>query len=290
MLIRDNTTITPSSIINRKAAELIKLASFVAALGDSVRSKLPHFRITTETHIVEFVECFIDTLDSWKLDRDTNGILAKQRAAQEFAEASLKKSIERYGQSSTYVASQLANWACKAANFPEFEIKNPLSSVGTKIKLCDYWKEIILRCVNESKIFVVPPKDITELLEHCLQFLSAKDYLFHKLIQHIERGLLLADNYLDGGDTSYNVANKSFAIIPEETSLETASTIAMIKQAPETKPIESDYPTKLDYLKAQARWTKKQQFLESGKTLEELSSISVAVNAKKLSEITPDDL
>lgn len=290
LLIRDGNTITPASIVVQKSADLIRIATFIAALGDSTRQKLPTFRLTSEVSVIEFIENFIETIYDWKCERETNNEKERTRIALEVAESSLRKAIEKYGQDSTYVASRLAAWAAKSACFPEFTIINPLSASGVKIKLSDYWREIIIRCVDEKKIFSVPTKDITELLEHCLQYLSAKDYMFHKLIGHIERGLERASSYLDGGDTSYNVAHKSFAILSDETTQETAVNIAMIMQAPDVEPFQEDYPTKLDYMKAKARWIKKQEYEKSGKSLDQLSGISAAVEAKKLNQIDISDL
>lgn len=147
-----------------------------------------------------------------------------------------------------YLARNLADWAADAGCFPQFTLV--FESRGMTCE--EYWKIIIIRCINDEQVFKLHKPDIQELIEHCEENIEPGTIYHHALMQVLRNGLKRRDNYLGsfGGD----IDAASYRILDAETSIEDANKLAMIADAPAEKPIESNYPSKIAYLRAKAKW------------------------------------
>lgn len=145
-------------------------------------------------------------------------------------------------------ASRLAEWADKAGNFPKFPVQVGLNTIPCN----EYWKQIIRKCVNAESVYLIPSKDIQELLDHCEEYIDAGSIYAFNLFKIIRVGLSKQSNFLGLGD--YN-----FTIINTEDSVEKANKLAIIKSAPTEKPSRLQYPSSFSYLKAKLAWDMAQE-------------------------------
>lgn len=268
----DGVQLTVASTCYRHLGKLMKAVTYINCLPTTLREKVPHFNISHSMSFLTFLPTFLECIFEFEIDLVTNDERARLARAEKLAELSVKKSLERFGEDTVQTAQKLADWAAAAGSFPTTLMRNPLKPNSTvQITLAAYWKELIIRCVNDYKIFEVNSDDLAELIQYCQDYLEHGDYMFHKLMRLLSRGEERAQSFLGTGDVDFNRANKTFAIVPEETSKESALLVTMILSAPDTKPEPANYPNKFDYLKACNRWKVKQEFLASGETLETLA-------------------
>jgi len=75
------------------------------------------------------------------------------------------------------------------------------------------------------------------------------------LFQLLRDGLQRKKNFLNLGDIDIgNPSATTFRILDADASIEDANKLALIDSAPTELPIESNYPTKLAYLRAKMKY------------------------------------
>lgn len=150
----------------------------------------------------------------------------------------------------------LANWAADAASFPLTEVWNELT--GTRTTLREYWKQILILCNKEERIYAIPKADLDELIEHCEQNITESSIYSTTLYTLLKNGRLKQKNYLGLGDL--DISGSPYRIVSAGQTIEDAQKLALIDSAPKTEPIEKNYPSKLAYLRAKMNWKLAQDY------------------------------
>ena len=213
--------------------------------------------------IQDWNQCYVDFCNGYIKQIESEKI--KKR------EALLHNFIKNASRPIAHYAKILADWAAEAGEFPLF----PITIDGKSIRICDYWKQIIMRCCKAESIFSIPSNDLAELIEHCEINIEHGSIYAHSLMELLRAGATRQQNYLGLGDLDLSLT--TYRIIDAETSIEDASKMAMIDSAPKEKPTENQYPSKLAYLRARLKYEMAQEYY---KQLELATAISTHTNTE----------
>lgn len=213
----------------------------------------PHYAITSETRYLTNVRYWIE---NWRDSYQDYLSGAEKYSAHESAkliqrERALERLIKNPHKKISEYASQLAEWAAAAGNFPEFLTKSPWSN--DDIPCREYWKQIIVRCSKVEFLYSIPKADLQELLEHCEEQIAvtSSSIFSHHLFRVLRIAMEKQKNFLGLGDID---AKSGFSILETTDTVESANFKAMIDSAPEEEPRIEQYPTRFTYMKAKVRW------------------------------------
>jgi hypothetical protein len=199
--------------------------------------------LTNVKHWIEnWEEAFLDFQSGYARDYDARKLITRETA--------LERLIKNPHLPVSSYAAKIADWASVAGNFPDYLTISPFS--GLKIKMSDYWKEIIVKCSKEESIFSVPQIDIQDLLEHCENNISIGTIFSNALFSVLRKALEKQKNFLGLGDM--DLSRGKYQILSDDDTTETANLKAMIDSAPDHEPRIEEYPNKLAYLKAKLRY------------------------------------
>lgn len=248
-------------------SNIIKHPSFV----------LPRIAITPETAtltnsniwVQNWMECYYNFQQGFLREREIQKIRQREALLQTFIK-NINKPINHY-------AKILADWAAEAGEFPLF----PITIEGASIRICDYWKQIIIKCCKSEAIFTILAEDLEELITHCEDNIEHGSIYAHTLMELLRAGQRRQKNYLGLGDVDLSDSNTTYRIIAEDTSIEDATKLAMIDSAPTEKPVEGNYPSKIAFLRAKLKYEMK---LDYQKQMETAAALSVASQT-----VTTDD-
>lgn len=221
------------------------------------------FVISPDTRTLSNVHYWIETWHENYVDF-TNGSrrdYENRKLAQR--EAALERLIKNPHRDISSYASQLADWAAIAGEFPTCKVNNPF---GTKpITLSDYYKQIIIRCASKTQLFSVKKADVEELLEHCEEKISAVGSIYsHALFKVLREALSKLDNFLGLGD--FDLGSGGYTILEESSDVEHINMKLIIDSAPEEEPKIDQYPTKFQYMRAKAKWDMAKRYGRTGET------------------------
>lgn len=210
----------------------------------------PRYVITPETKTLSNVRYWIQNwqnayqefLDGYRTAHNNDKIIRREHA--------LERMIKNPHKPISSYASQIADWAAIAGEFPNGNIPSPFTSL--QIPLAQYWREIIVRCANETALFSIPRTDLADLLEHCEQNIPVGTIYSNALFKILRHALERQKNFLDLGD--FDISKSTYQILESTDSTEVANLKAMVDSAPESEPHPEQYPTKFAYLKAKLRW------------------------------------
>jgi hypothetical protein len=220
----------------------------------------PRYVITPETKTLSNVKYWIENwkeahkefLDGYR-SAHTSEKLVRREAALERMIKNPHKPIASY-------ASQIADWAAIAGSFPNGNIPSPFTQL--QIPLSQYWKEIIIRCANETSLFSIPRTDLDDLLEHCEQNIPVGSIYSNALFRILRHALERQKNFLGLGDL--DISRSTYQILESSDDAESANIRAMIDAAPDHEPKPDEYPTKFAYLKAKLRWDMSRKLARNG--------------------------
>jgi hypothetical protein len=164
-------------------------------------------------------------------------------------EAALEKLIKSSYKESVLAAS-IASWAEIAGVFPTFSVTTQFG----EMTCAEYWKLIIRKCINKESIFQIPPKDITEVIEHCETEIEHGSIYAHTLMSILRSGLEKNKSFLGLGDWDIESSSLSYLIVEGEDSVEVANFKLLESSAPSTEPRMTEYPSRFEYLKAKMKW------------------------------------
>lgn len=233
----------------------------------SPRLFLPMFRISKGNYALENFHFWLKDWEQAKKEFESGISKQERMATKGRLEFYLEKKIHNIelgvaGESQKYL-KVLASWAELAAEFPTFSIQHPIS--GEAIKLNEYWKEII--CCPEGKIFKYPPADIKEIEDHLIQEDNLEDLstlyagaLVRRLRRLISRttnlyGLELVELGEEETGFSFQTGQKrkwGERVAFDQKIDDALESIA--RKAPESEPVERDFSTKAEFLKAKIAW------------------------------------
>jgi hypothetical protein len=275
---RNNNT---DSVIEQNMESLVQIVGKINLINHPA-FVLPRVAITPETKSLQNVhwwiqnweESYIAFLSGYKDQERKRKILDREER--------LLRLIRDENKPISHYARILADWAESAGAFPQY-----LTSVdGRKMPINEYWKNIIVACCREEKIFLIPKDHIELLLSYCEENIDAGSTYAYTLFDLLRAGLRKQNNYLGLGDI--DLQSTTYRILPSETSIEDANKLAMIDSAPVEKPIEANYPSKLAYLRAKIKWDMKQEYQEQQIVVAKLTKEVIEPTAEEIENALDD--
>jgi hypothetical protein len=231
-LIENNIT-QLVNVIEKTA--LIKHPSFVQP------SFSVHYDNSDLEQIPNWIAAWYDNIDDFYSDKAS----AKELEELQVLENKLTSCILSGNKPEKY-ASVIADWACRAGEFPEDKAAS--------------WKTIIRTCFNSYKMFTTPLSLIKEVETYCHCNIEAGSIHFHELCEVLEKGRTNHIDYLGG-----TVEVSDFTLLPSLDSIDNTGTDnsndlastnvndmldSIVARAPKTEPIESQYSSKIEFIKA----------------------------------------
>lgn len=221
------------------------------------RFALPSFAITKETHTLDNVaywitawhDAFIEFMRGYKEQTEQERIIRREYALERMIKSTQLKNAKSY-------AIALANWAELVGQFPTFTLSHPINK--NPVQLNDYWKEIIIACIREEKIFQYPEADVDELITHCEDTIPHGSISAASLMDLLRVGRKSQSSYLCLSD--FDIAAYKAGTLSSEDVVETSNKIAMIQSAPLTAPIRSNYSSDLEFARAKAKFRMKEKY------------------------------
>lgn len=199
----------------------------------------PNFVVSYENSDLSQITSWIE---AWKsnIEYFKSGLASmKEQEELQALENKLEEHILSGSPAKTY-STAIANWACRAADFPPAK--------------AEAYKAIIRTCYSPLKMFNTELAAIKEVEEFCHCNIEPGSIHFHELCKILEAGRSNHIDYL--GD---------FTLLPtitDDSELPAIVTKNIIDKltdnAPTSKPVESDYPSSLAFLKAKLAYRMKQ--------------------------------
>lgn len=250
------------AIVASNMERLVAIASRILASGEErVNSilHLPFFVITPDTKDFAGSPDWITTWEEGYKDYENNYISATLADKIARKEVNLERYIRDRTRDIKSYASQLADWAALAGNFPVWDAGTDMIKImGKSCTLATYWKFIIKSCAAGESIWNIPVADIKELIEHCEDSIPHGSIFSHTLMTLLREGLDRITNFFNLGDIDLGRnGSVGFRILDATTSVEDANKLAIIESAPLNAPRESDYPNKLAFIKAKLAYSMK---------------------------------
>lgn len=240
---------TPSidSTIANNMESLIRTVGITSAITHPAFT-MPSFVITPDTRSLATVhhwiaiwkDCFIQFQDGNKRAQLHDRIVRREQA--------LDRLIKDKSKQPANYANQLAEWAALAGDFPTGTV--PVE--GKQISLAEYWKSIIRKAARKETIFSINDTDLYELIEHCEETIPHGNNSAFALMKVLREAAEAKKNFLDLGD--FDIRTSTYRILSDADTPERANILAMIDSAPSEKPVESNYPSKIAYLRALYKW------------------------------------
>lgn len=224
------------------ASNMEKLIYVIGAINSvaSPAVTFPKFAVTKDSESLANISHWLAAWEEIFKEFKTRAASNRERKKLADREAALTK-IMRSSKNEIGYASKLADWAQDAASFPKHT--------------SEYWKKIIRKCVNAESIFSIPEKDLKDLISWCEENLEHGSIFAHSLMELLRKGAARQANFLGFGEV--DIISGSYKIVELDTPKEKILKEAQILAAPETEPKPEQYPNKLAYVKAKARWLAK---------------------------------
>lgn len=227
---------------------------------------LPKFAITSDTCSLEnshyWIESWVENYNDWYDGLKDSSRREQYKALLGHREESLQRLIKTAYTKPEDLANSLATWAELAGDFPEFQITHPITH--NKVRVSDYWKQIIRACAHDDAIWKYPKSDLSELIDHCEEHVIHGSIYASSLMRLLRNGLRKQEDYLGFGDVDLAGKTTSFVILNPSDSAEDANKLAAIQSAPTSEPKPHNYPNKFSYMKARANWDMAQRFAKNG--------------------------
>lgn len=271
---------TPSIV----AQNMDRLAAIVERIHTSGSTKvreilhLPSFVISPDTKDLTSSHDWITLWEnSYKdyADRYRSSTAAERL---EHKETILERWIKDNTKDVSQYAGRLADWAYDAGKFEQlagYEVLNEHNKIEV---MASYWRRIIIACAKDEAIWSINKDDLQDLIEHCEEHIYHGSIYSHTLMSLLRAGAERKRNFLDLGDIDVGSNGISFRILDADASVEDANKLALIDSAPVNKPVESNYPNKLAYIKAKLNWQMAQDYKETQAMAAKLVEINAATS------------
>lgn len=244
-------TSSTSRIIASQIGQLVNVIWQTDAIKHP-RFKQPKYKLTKDNDTLDNVKIWIQAwqsnINDFKLGLSRDSDIRKLAKVEE----KLYKVIHSPDASNQLLASVIADWADKAADFPADKADN--------------WKLIIRKCFNPSAMFSTPKAKILEIKHYCEENLEIGTVHRIKLMEVLKHGIALHNDFLGIGvfdnpkdaELGYtlldNTEDTKVAKQKEEDIL-----LKIAAEAPDKFPIESNYPNKLAYIRAKVAYQQAQK-------------------------------
>lgn len=259
------------SIIANNMHSLINILTDIEDIGTSrvhTKLNLPRFVITPDTKDLSNTKYW---LENWKANWDDycsgyKTVTAIEKLTRQ--ENILERLIKDKTKDVTQYANRLADWAADAGEFDIHANYLVLNEYDKPERMAEYWKRIIRACAKTESIFEIPNIDLTDLIEHCEETIHHGSIYAASLMTLLRAGAERKRNFLDLGDIDIgNNGSVTFRILDANSSIEDANKLALIDSAPNEKPIESNYPNKLAFLRAKMKYDMATEYRNSSKEI-----------------------
>lgn len=221
--------------------------------------QLPSFVISPETRSLENSHFWIeawnsalsDFYDGHKRSNLHEMIVTKEQVMERF--------IKDPSKSPSNYANTLADWAALAGSFP---VTETVPYNGEQVTLSEYWKTLIRKCARAEALFSIDDVDLQDLIDHCEDKIDQGSIHTYTLMKVLRDARDRKKTYLGLGDL--DISTSTYRILSDSDSAERANILAMIDSAPSDKPIASNYPSKIAFLRAQFKWQASQDYKAQG--------------------------
>lgn len=240
------------AVIAQNMEYLLRVVSAISAI-QTPGLELPSFVLTPETRTLENSHYW---LESWQ--KSIEDFYSGNKAAQLHdrivtKEMVMERLIKDPSKTPSNYANILADWAELAGEFPQFTV----TISGEETTCSAYWKQIIRRCSRAESLFSIDDSDLQELIEHCEDNIDHGSIYSATLMRVLRDARDRKKSYLGLGDL--DITSSTYRILSDSDTAERANILAMIDSAPSEKPIESNYPSKIAYLRALFKWQAAQE-------------------------------
>lgn len=262
------------------AQNMHRLADIVERIHNSGSDRvtnilhLPSLIITPDTKDLTSSPDWITIWDHCYQDYSENYKSSTLLDRIERQETVLERWIKDNSKEVSQYASRLANWAADAGKFDQLAGYEVLNEHNQREVMGSYWKRIIVACARTEAIWEIPDIDLTDLIEHCEEHIYHGSIYAHTLMSLLRAGQARKKNYLDLGDIDIGSNGISFRILDASASVEDANKLALIDSAPLAKPVESQYPNKLAFLRAKLNYQMKMDYEQSAAIQDKLAQIA----------------
>lgn len=288
-------TANTSSIVASNIMPLAKMLEIILSTTEHRTQEvfhLPTFVITPDTQDLESSGEWIKVWENCYLDYQNNYVTATALDRIARSESILERYIKDKTKDISAYARQLANWAADVGKFYTLADYEVLNEYNKRELMSSYWKRIIIACAKSESIWEIPDVDLTDLYEHCEEHIPHGDIFAHTLMSLLRSGIQKRKSFTDLGSIDLGNGQVTFRILDADSSVEDANKLACIDSAPQEKPIESQYPNKLAFLKAKMNYKMAQEYKEQMRMreiVEELNQPAPATNVP-LNTINVGDL
>lgn len=235
------------SIVAQNMESLVRTIHEINSI-DHPAFELTRFVVSPDTKELTNVKHWIDSWLQCVIDFREGGKRATLHDKIVTREQVMERLIKDPSKNPANYANHLAEWACLAGAFPTGSV--PVE--GKSIPLSEYWKSIIRRCARAEAVFSIDETDLSELIEHCEDTIHHGTIFAHTLMKVLRDAFEKKKSFLGLGD--FDIASSTYRILDDSDTVERANVLAMIDSAPIDQPIESNYPSKIAYLRARAKW------------------------------------
>ena len=243
-------TETTDSIVALNMEQLAKTVSKINSVINPAVA-FPRYVISPDTRTLDNIHYWIENWESAYQDFKDGYRSAHESQKLIARESALERLIKNPHRPISTYSAQLADWSAVAGSFPVFTLRSPFT--GLQVSCSDYWKVLISKCAHEESIFSIRRKDLEELLEHCEEHIPIGSIYSNSLFKVLRHALERQKNYLGLGDL--DISRSTYEIMTDRSDTEAANISAMVQAAPEHEPKESEYPSKLAFLRAKMRWS-----------------------------------
>lgn len=236
---------------------------------------MPRYVVGPETRTLGNSKFWISNWNScyneYMADYKSSTLLDKLRQKEEILEALLK---DKTRDISSY-AIQLASWTALAADFKGIDC---IVADGTHndrpILLSEYWKRIIVTAAKRTNIYEIHDGDLSELIEYLEDNIEiASSGIFgHAVLSLLRATQKTRENYFSLSDIDLSPKGTVYKILDPAASTEDANLQVLIDNAPLYEPRITDYPNRLAYLKAKAKWDLAARYKQSQAIRDEMAN------------------
>lgn len=273
-----------ASIIAQNMNHLVDIVDIILDHGTERAQELFHLPgivITPDTKTLEdspnwiklWKNCYAEYSDKYR----TSTALEKLTRKETILERLIK---DRTKDISTY-ARQLADWAADAGQFEQHADYIVLDQRDRPILMKDYWKQIIVACAKSESIWEIPDIDLTDLIEHCEEYIYHGSIYAHTLMSLLRAGAARKKDFLDLGTVDIGASGTTFRILDANASIEDANKLAAIDSAPLVEPVKSQYPNQLAFIKAKLNWKMAQDYKNAQALAEKVSQVNADYEQNK---------
>lgn len=224
------------ALIENNIAQLVRVLEKTAIIRHPSFSQ-PSFKVTYENsnlyQIPNWIAAWTDNIDRFSKGQAS----IKEQQDLQKVENKLTSYILSGSPTKDYAAI-VAKWANLAACFPYHREEE--------------WEKVIRSCFNASKMFNTPLPLIKEIKAYCEENIEVGSIHFHTLSLVLQEGINKHIDYLGGSSLALG-----YTLLPSNPSYKKGGgdksdieLLAIAADAPLEEPVQGDYPSSLEFLKA----------------------------------------